>query len=365
MLELGDEQPLGKMRPMVWAFIPYCLEDGRLSAQTYDNEDTKAELATAFGELGLLWVWQPILLGDFDGLIEQVRNSARNRPTVVFNFCDGVDNWGTPGISVVQSLERSGIPFTGAASRFYEISTVKMRMKGLFVHAGIETAPYEALSNSGLVTGVCEKLGPPLFVKPNVSSASEGISLKSKVSSDAEVTARRDELLRSKDGPLYSKEGIFVERFLDGEEYTVFVGGYWDRPESIWNLPPARRAFGDSIPEEERFLSYDRYWGYYKEETPPAGGEAFYRYVTVPADEEKKLADLARRAYCAVEGSGYGRVDIRRDRASGKLCVLEVNANCGLSGSDQTSTGCMLQLSGIKFSSLLAKILNQALLRNC
>jgi len=364
MLDSGNNRLLHDIRPMVWAFMPYSLEDGHLTAETYDNHQTKAELAAAFEELGLAWVWQPVLLGHIEGLVEQVRDSLKHRPTVVFNFCDGVDHWGTPGISVVQALERNSVPFTGAASRFYEISTVKVRMKELFLRAGVDTAPYAMIPNSGAVQGVCEKLGSPLLVKPNVSAGSEGISLKSKVSTNAEVEARRDELLRGHDGPLYSKEGIFVERFLDGEEYTVFVGGHWDRPQSVWNLPPARRAFADSIPEGERFLTFDRYWGYYKEETPPAGGEPFYRYETVPAHEEAQLADFARRAYCAVEGSGYGRVDIRRDRASGRLCCLEVNANCGLSGNDQTSTGSMLQLCGIKFPQLLAKILNHMLERH-
>jgi D-alanine-D-alanine ligase len=363
MFDPGNNRRLKETRPMVWAFIPYSLEDGHLCGQTYDNPETKIELASVFEELGLRWVWQPVLLGHVEELVNQVGNSRAHHPSVVFNFCDGVEHWGTPGITVVQALERECIPFTGAASRFYDISTSKVPMKDLFVRAGVDTAPYALLPNEGGVSGVCDKLGPPLFVKPSISAASEGISLKSKVTSDAEVAARRDELLQSKDGEAYSKGGIFVERFLDGDEYTVFVGGFWDRPESIWNLPPARRAFAESIPAEERFLSYDRYWGFYKEETPPAGNENFYRYVPAPPSEEKELVDQARRAYCAVEGSGYGRVDFRRDRSTGKLHCLEVNANCGLSGNDQTSTGCILHLSGIRFSQLLGKIIDQALER--
>jgi D-alanine-D-alanine ligase len=364
MFESGKDHLLHKVRPMVWTFVPYSLHDGRLWGDTYDNHETKAELASSFEELGLRWVWQPVVLGNIEDLINQVRDSLRHRPTVVFNLCDGVEHWGTPGVTVVQALEKEGIPFTGAASTFYNISTAKVTMKDRFVRAGVETAPYCLLANTGPVHGVCAALGTPVLVKPNVSSASEGISLKSKVISDEAVTARRDELLAGHDGPLYSQHGIFVERFLDGEEYTVFVGGFWDRPETLWNLPPARRAFAASIPEEERFLSYDRYWGYYREESPPAGNEAFYRYVPVPPAQEEELVSLARRAYAATEGTGYGRVDIRRDRASGKLYCLEVNANCGLSGDSETSTGSILQLAGIKFSELLGRILEQALTRN-
>ncbi len=43
---------------------------------------------------------------------------------------------------------------------------------------------------------------------------------------------------------------------------------------------------------------------------------------------------------------GYGRLDIRMDRQTGKMYVLEVNAQCGLSeDEDYTSIGaiCVLE----------------------
>jgi D-alanine-D-alanine ligase len=129
-------------------------------------------------------------------------------------------------------------------------------------------------------------------------------------------------------------------------------------------LPPARRCFSDSIPSEERYLSYDRYWGYYKEESAPRDGEAFYWYELVEGSLRDELADLARRAYCAVAGHGYARVDARRDTVNGRLSVLEVNANCGLSGDDQTSTGSILKLMGSSYPELIRRILDQTLERS-
>jgi D-alanine-D-alanine ligase len=73
------------------------------------------------------------------------------------------------------------------------------------------------------------------------------------------------------------------------------------------------------------------------------------------------LEDISKRAYQAVHGKGYARVDLRMDRATGELFVLEVNANCGLSEDDQTSTGCILKISGMKLSELLEMILRDAL----
>jgi hypothetical protein len=59
--------------------------------------------------------------------------------------------------------------------------------------------------------------------------------------------------------------------------------------------------------------------------------------------------DVARRAYVAVEGTGYGRVDIRfRKRDECDPFVLEVNSNCGLSfGEMSSSLGEVLNLSKV------------------
>jgi D-alanine-D-alanine ligase len=67
-----------------------------------------------------------------------------------------------------------------------------------------------------------------------------------------------------------------------------------------------------------------------------------------------------KAAYIAVRGSGYARVDVRMDRANGELFVLEVNANCGLSEDDQTSTGGILKLAGMALAELLRSILKDA-----
>jgi len=349
--------------PVVWALIPYGFEGDRLSAETYDNESTKTELATAFSELGLPWVWQPVVLGSIEDITAQMAASVKRRSTLAFNFCDGLDRDGMPGLLVVKALEEAGIPFTGSDSSFYGVSTHKLCMKSLFREHGVETAPWEALPRTGPVQGVCERLGTPLFVKPDVSFASYGISLKSKVCSDGDIEARRDELRRGETASIFADGDIFVERFLAGDEYTVFVGGYWNCPDALWTLPPARRCFAESIPAPERFLSYDRYWGYYREESAPALGESFYRYELVEGDPAEELVDLAKRAFCAVAGHSYARVDIRRDADSGQLSVLEVNANCGLSGDDQTSTGSILQLMGWTFPDLLDRIISQTLQR--
>jgi D-alanine-D-alanine ligase len=52
------------------------------------------------------------------------------------------------------------------------------------------------------------------------------------------------------------------------------------------------------------------------------------------------------------------------DRESGKLYILEVNAQCGLSeDEDYTSIGAILRLSGCTFAALIVEIIQDAIRR--
>ncbi len=110
----------GDSCPLVWAFVPFMLRDGRVFGESYDTEQTKVELALAFHQLGLPWIWQPILRENLDEIVSQVLMSRRHREVVVCNFCDGTDSpLDTPGISVVHALEKARVPFTGADGDFF------------------------------------------------------------------------------------------------------------------------------------------------------------------------------------------------------------------------------------------------------
>lgn len=363
MLTPGSTGRLAAADPVIWTLVPFWIEGNRLASDSYDLGPYKIELASTFQQLGLRWILQIVVHSNIREVMEQIRECASAEPTLVFNLCDGYDDVGAPGLSVVRALEAAGLTFTGADSRYYEISSSKLVMKQLFRDAGVPTAAWEALPDDARLTGLCERLGTPLFIKPSASCASYGIGLDSVVRTDAEAEARRDTLRSGEFAKWFAGDTIFAEHFIDGPEYTVLMGGYWDDPDGIWALPPAERIFDESIPQHERFLSYDRYWGYYKEEAPPAGGGAFYAYRAAPAPVASTVFDIAKRAYIAVKGSGYGRTDIRFNRRSDEYQVLEVNANCGLSGDAETSCGSILDMAGMRFPQLVEKILEQALAR--
>jgi D-alanine-D-alanine ligase len=157
--------------PLVWALTPYLIRNRRLVGESYDNEQTKAEIAAAFHSLGMPWVWQPVVPECIDEVLAQIARYREKNDAMIFNFCDGDDINGYPGLSLLRALEASGIPFTGAHARFYEISTSKILIKKALIRAGVPTAPFAIVPHTGPAEGLCERIGAPLFLKPATSAA--------------------------------------------------------------------------------------------------------------------------------------------------------------------------------------------------
>lgn len=364
---IPTESPTNMERNIfVYVFIPYSLINGHPESPDYDTPTTRAELTKAFAELNVQWKWQPITFENLHDVIEEIASSENRDGIVVLNFCDGDEVNGFPGVSVVRSLEAAAIAFSGADSHYYHITTSKILMKQCFERAQVMTAPYMAITDVKKdITGLCARLGTPVIVKPAISAASYGITLKSIVSTDDDVFLQVEELINGRHACIFPKGTIFAERFISGPEFTVFVVGSSGPPDGVKVYHPVERAFNEKLPPSERFLSFERYWGLYQEELPMPSDEPLYQYRLVKCEDlTARISSLARRAYMSVGGCGYGRVDIRMENDSKELFVLEVNSNCGISSDDQTSVGQILNLSGRSYANLLSDILNDALARH-
>jgi D-alanine-D-alanine ligase len=191
-----------------------------------------------------------------------------------------------------------------------------------------------------------------------------GVSVKNVVHTEEELKTRVDEIYKGYRGWNLLVDGIFVEQFITGPEFTTFITGSADDPENCVVYEPVERVFHSSLPEGEKFLSFDRLWEIYEDETPMPGNENFYEYQKVAPELVPALKKLSLEAYRSCGGKGYTRIDIRQDKDTGKLYMLEVNAQCGLSeDEDYTSIGAILKVSKVSFTSVIAEILHDALRR--
>jgi len=365
--------PVPSSKLFVWVFIPYCIQGQELISEEYDNPETRQELTDVFAELGLAWKWQPITLENMHGVVEEIAASSSEYTPGVLNFCDGFDEIdGYPGVSVVKVLEAKGIIFTGADAHFFNVGDSKILMKRAFVEVGVATAPYEVITDINHVQGVCERLGTPLIVKAADSCGCQGLSLQSVVYRDEQIAAQVQQLLQVQHEVQFTLGNIFVERFIKGREFTVLVVGSAQQPNTLKIYPPLEEVFHPALPETERFFTRDLRLGTSSERTPLPPSEPFCSYQLVASDLHQRLCDLGKRAYCAVGGNGYGRVDIRMEEASGELFVLEVNPNCGISSKPlfdisnpaTTKVGTILHLSSTPFAQLMSEIIAGAFARH-
>jgi len=294
-----------------------------------------------------------------------IEMDATEPAPVILNLCDGDELNGTPGVSVLKYLHQKKMIYTGASEYFYDITTSKIVMKEAFDKAGISTPAWRVLTESeSSLKNIFSQLGKPLIIKPAVSGGSMGVGIKSVVHTQEELLAQLKILFDGYRGWSLTAGGVIAEEYIAGPEFTTFIVGDADKPNKSILYPPVERVFHPALPDNEKFLSFDRLWETYDEETPLPNDEPFYTYHKPDKALVSAISKLSWDAYVSVGGKGYGRIDLRMDKTTGRLYVLEVNAQCGISeDEDYTSIGAILRLSGNTFSQMVSSIIDNALAR--
>lgn len=350
----------------IWVLAPHLESADPNIRHYYDFTQSIAEYTKVFEELKADWQWQPVTIDNYKQVIKTISAGANGKTPLVMNLCDGDEVNGTPGVSVIRELEKYGLIYTGSDEFFYRVTTSKIPMKKAFDKAGVSTANWRVINGSrGSTKGICKRVGTPLLIKPAVSGGSMGVSVKNVVKSEEELLKRVEEINNGYRGWNLLADGLFVEQFITGPEFTTFITGSADDPHHCIVYEPVERVFHHSLPESERFLSFDRLWEIYEDEAPMPQNENFYEYRPADISLVAQLKQLSLEAYRSCGGKGYARLDIRMDAATGKLYMLEVNAQCGLSeDEDYTSIGAIIKASGISYTAIIAEILKDALRRS-
>jgi len=352
----------------VWVLAPYLQTTDENIDYYYDFSQSIAEYTKTFEEMNIEWAWQPVTMLNYAEVINTILTEKKTRQhfPIVFNICDGDEVNGTPGISVVKLLHQSGLVYTGADEFFYDITTSKIPMKEAFDKACVPTAPWEQIScKDQNMQDIFEHLGRPLIVKPALSGGSMGLGIKNVVNNNEELQTLVNQMFEGYRGWNLAADGLIAESFINGNEYTTLIVGAYDKPEFAFIYNPVERVFHPSLPDNEKILSFDRLWEIYEEETPMPQDGNFYEYEEPSPDLVAEIKKLSWDAFVATKGKGYTRVDLRLDKATGKIYVLEVNAQCGLSeDEDYTSIGAILRLSGKTFTELVKEIINTAFMTN-
>lgn len=285
-------------------------------------------------------------LDNIDAVVEALVCDA------VLNLCDGSgrEKDGMPGLEALDALERRGLPYTGSRASAYAIGSDKVAMKERFAAWGVPTPAWQLVSSSEDELAPALLAALPLIVKPRDGGGSAGIRLASVVHDERELRERIGEVCAT-----YGQ--ALVEQYIDGREITV---GVLDTRRGPRVLPPLEVRFGESFPADRKIRTFDTKWD--------VSSPLYHDFeLLCPAPMSlalrRRVQQVARAAYAAIDGSGYGRVDMRLDE-SGPY-VLEVNPNCSLEWSDEDVGGCAMlptaaRAAGIDYPALLRELLGGA-----
>lgn len=218
---------------------------------------------------------------------------------LVFNLAEGLGGRAEDEPRIAALLELGRVRFTGSSSDTLALCRRKDRVNALLAAQGLPV-PAWTVVEPGAEPGWDH--GFPAIVKPIGEDGSVGIHEWSVADDALELRAALER----------QSAAALVQRFVGGRELNVaFVGDA--------ALPVSEIEFA----VHQRVVSYAAKWdaGSVADRSTRPSCPAL-----LPAPLRDRAIELARGAWAAVGGRGYGRVDLRTDEA-GRIHVLEVNPN--------------------------------------
>ena len=258
-----------------------------------------------------------------DGVPALIPALVRKEYDRVFNILHGGD--GENGVlqGLLQSL---GVPYTGPGVLGSALTMDKIRTKQVWIASGLPTPKYVRLAQGADLHAAALELGLPVFVKPSSEGSSVGVFRVLREEDLADAVAFAAD---------YAGE-LLMEQMVSGDEFTVGILGEVALP-SIHIVPKGEW--------------YDYHAKYVADDT---------RYLCpgLEGEEEIAIRALALAAFQSAGCSGWGRVDVMRDRVKG-LQLIEVNTAPGMTSHSLVPKAAAHL--GIGFEELCWRILEQTL----
>ena len=270
-----------------------------------------------------------------------------NRPDLLFNLCESMDNDSRNEPTFAGLLDLMKIPYTGADLLALASCLHKHRTKEILDAHGVPTPPYRILRTEADLEAATG-LDFPWFVKLGHEDASLGITEANVVRSHADLVARTRELWAE------FHEPVLAERFVDGREVNVTVFG---SRENTQVLPLHEIDFGAMPSDRPRIVSFAAKWD---ERHVDYAGTKPVPLRNITPDVVANIERVAQAAYRAVDLRDYGRVDIRVD-SGGIPWVIDVNPNPDISPDAGVCRAAAA--AGMNYPQMVARIAELALAR--
>ena len=229
--------------------------------------------------------------------------------------------------SMQGALQQLKIPYTGSGVLGSALAMDKIHSKQIWECLKLPTAKYQIADKSDFEAGSCggimHELGNEVMVKPAREGSSIGM---------ARVTSAKQLNTAIQDAFNYDNQ-VLLEQYIDGPEFTVSV-------IQGKALPSIRMSTPHTF--------YD-YAAKYQDDTTQ-----YFCPSGLSEEKEAELAALSIRAFRALSGSGWGRVDVMQD-VNGNFHLLESNTVPGMT--EKSLVPKAAKTAGISFDDLVMAIL--------
>ena len=255
-----------------------------------------------------------------DQVLESLRTLQISRVFIALHGRGGEDG------SLQGALNLMNMPYTGSGVLASALAMDKWRCKLVWSAVGLPVPDYEIVTPDSTFAAIEARLGLPLFVKPANEGSSIGISKVKTAGGLAGAYALAAQY----------DTCVIAERFLAGGEFTVGIIG--DQALPVIRIEPQTEF-------------YDFEAKYSRDDTKyhiPSG---------LGAARDAEIQAMAVRAFQALGGRGWGRIDVMLD-AEGRAWCLEANTSPGMT--DHSLVPMAARAAGMAFENLVVKLLAEA-----
>ena len=223
-------------------------------------------------------------------------------------------------------LDLLQLPYSGTGLAGSVLAMNKQLSKSIWRSAGLPTPEWQIVDDVSALHRAAVELGLPIMVKPVAEGSSVGISLV-----ESESALEQAWSLASISG-----QPVMAEQFIDGEEYTVSI------------------VLGEALPVI-KITTPNKFYDYQaKYESDETG---YYCPSGLSQTAEQQIAEIALKAFQAIGGSGWGRVDFMVDQ-TGQPWLVEANTVPGLT--DHSLVPMAARASGWEPELLMERILQSS-----
>lgn len=195
--------------------------------------------------------------------------------------------------TIQRILDEREMVYTGCGVDASALAMDKIRTKAKMIEAGIATPRFDLVKPARLARAI-ETVVPPVVVKPR----SSGSSVDTYVARDREGVERALTAVVERHG------SALVESYVDGPELTVGILGREALPVC-------------QIRTKREFYDYQAKY---------VDADTEYLFdIDLPDDLLERVRDLSARAFEAIGGRDFARVDWMVDRATLEPYVIEIN----------------------------------------